>query len=190
MSDGSSGNSAQLRPLQRLSRSLKLAPTLTLPRCRVGLRRPVDLPSLSLGDFASLITSDSQMHPAAGILHLLEGVRAAARQQWNVTHPDLSLAVGAAWLGRPGTQAGLDGCSAGCEASWVHLYLHGQRQQSRIVWFGALCSVQVVSLELDFPPNSGALLSAPSPVGGRGLQVSLRLNGAPSGGWRAARCRP
>lgn len=59
----------------------------------VGLRRSVDLPSLSLGDFASIATADAQEHPAAGVLHLLSGLRSAAVQRWNVTHPDLSLAV-------------------------------------------------------------------------------------------------
>jgi len=35
----------------------------------------VDLPPLSLADFASLVTSDAEEHPAAGILHLVAGVQ-------------------------------------------------------------------------------------------------------------------
>ena len=37
------------------------------------------MPALSLADFASLVTADAEEHPAAGILHLVAGVRQVCR---------------------------------------------------------------------------------------------------------------
>jgi hypothetical protein len=50
-----------------------------------ALRRPLDLPALSLADFAAIAAADATGAQAAGLMHLAAGVRAAAAARWNAS---------------------------------------------------------------------------------------------------------
>lgn len=73
------------------------------------------MPPLGLSEFAQIVAADAEVHSAAGVMHLLSGVREEARRVWNSSNPDSSLAVvgieldlsphGAAFLAAP-TDAG------------------------------------------------------------------------------------
>lgn len=59
----------------------------------VRLRRGVDLPPISLGEFASIATSDAEQQQPLGVLHLLQGVQREAARRWNESHPAQSLGL-------------------------------------------------------------------------------------------------
>ena len=59
----------------------------------VRLRRGLDLPPISLGEFAGIVTSDAEQQQPLGVLHLLQGVQREAARHWNETHPEQSLGL-------------------------------------------------------------------------------------------------
>lgn len=59
----------------------------------VRLRRGFDLPAISLGEFASIVTSDAEQQQPLGIVHLLAGVQRDAARHWNESHPEQSLGL-------------------------------------------------------------------------------------------------
>lgn len=79
----------------------------------VGLRRAVDLPSVSVSDFVDVVTEDQERRKAAGIMHLTAGLRQRAVQRWNATagsdgqglSPAL-VGLDIAFAGAPGTEHG------------------------------------------------------------------------------------
>ena len=51
----------------------------------VQLRRPIDLPHISLADFVDFATEDKYKHQAAGLMHLATGLREKAIQHYNTS---------------------------------------------------------------------------------------------------------
>ncbi|KAG7669255.1 hypothetical protein Ndes2526B_g05555 [Nannochloris sp. 'desiccata'] len=54
----------------------------------VQLRRPIDLPEISLSDFVDFAIEDKEKHQAAGLMHLATGLREKATEHWNKTGED------------------------------------------------------------------------------------------------------
>lgn len=50
-----------------------------------GLRRPLDLPGVSLEDFVAFAREDREGKKAAGLMHLASGLRDVAYRKWNTT---------------------------------------------------------------------------------------------------------
>ncbi|PSC72889.1 TUNICAMYCIN INDUCED 1 isoform A [Micractinium conductrix] len=59
----------------------------------VRLRRNLDLPAISLSEFAGIVAADAAEQQPLGMMHLLTGVRSAAQAHWNASHPEQSLGL-------------------------------------------------------------------------------------------------
>ncbi|KAL4442939.1 hypothetical protein ABPG77_008430 [Micractinium sp. CCAP 211/92] len=130
----------------------------------VRLRRGLDLPAISLSEFAGIVTADAAQQQPLGVLHLLAGVQAAAQAHWNASHPDQSLGLVALDLDLSPSGAAL--LSAPTAGGGV------QRLRARRVSGGA-----IELLPRDGPP------AGPQEVPATAVALQQEAEGVPDGPW-------